>query len=187
MQNPLTILSTAVQMRAREMWMQSLQPHYETLAEREKLILQFAVLVLPVMVLIFAVLLPLHDEKQMLQQSIVVLQQKADAVKLLADKVQAEGVREGKSDGSVLSTVEALARQSNVRQSMTHIRPRPALDGRQALQLQMKHVAYADVLKFLELLGQQHLQIESAHIGLDDEAADAEANGLVQVQLTVTE
>lgn len=193
MQNPLSLVMQPIRLQLRELWVTHLQPRYDGLSARERLIVQFAVFVLPVMLLVFGVLLPLHDTKLAMQQELEKTITQANQVKVLAAQVESQGGSQvqDQASGNALALVEKLARQTKVREFMTHIRPRPALDGKQRLQLQMKAVQYIDVIQFLDALAQHHLNIDSASISADTQTDESGkqtlAQGLVQVNLMVSE
>ena len=183
MRNPLIQWTETGRVFIRSLWLTHGQPRYQVLSMREQRIVWFAALILPLMILMFGIILPLEDKKISLQKSTQALQRQLNIVQGLAERVKSQQGNANLQHGNLLGNVEKLARQSHVRQAMTHIRPRPVLDGHQRLQVQLKGARYSDVLVFLDLLAKQGLVIESANLQKNSDKLD----GLVQLQLTVME
>ena len=143
-------------------YIEPLQERYQQLQAREQWLLKVAAVVVPLLLLVFAVILPVMDQQQALKKSLAVLQQQADEAERLAHLLVKQGgakQRSGTAD-TLLSRVEQQARQSHVRNYMTRIKPQPSPTSKsRRLMLQMRAVPYDDLLRFVAALAAGHISI----------------------------
>lgn len=160
-----------------------LLPRYHGLQLSEQRMLILAAIILPLSVLIFAIMLPLHDRQLELNVEHQSLQQQLSEAEQLADRLSTSGAGQGSrtaESSSVMSLVEQLAREFSLRQYMTRIRPQPSLQGgNQRLVLQMKDAPYAACLKMLDAMARRGFQVISVRL----QAGQSE--GLVQLQMVI--
>ena len=159
-----------------------LLPYYQQLQPREQRLLLAAAVVLPLLLLIFGIMLPLHDRHQALQTQLAQAQQQAAEAMALANMLQSQGGQQAQvADGNLLTQVESLARATQVRSYMTRIKPQamPNSDS-ERLMLQMKDVPYAALLRFMH-------QLAAAHAGFDNvQIRRAEHSGVVQFRALIS-
>jgi len=152
-------------------------PYYQSLVEREKRVLLFAAVVLPIMVLVFAIILPLNDARHNKQLTLNALQQQVSEAESLVARLQEKGGVQGRE--SVISKVDQVARVSKVRQFMTRLRPQIGSNGGQRLLVQMRDVPYDKTVVFFEALSRAGLllmQVKLQH---------AELQGYIHVQAII--
>jgi len=168
------------QIRARAVLVSEVQPRYQQLAPRERRMVLAASVLLPLMVLWFGIMLPLHDRQQALLADLEVLQQQAEEAQYLATQAGKQGDG-GKAAQPVnlLASVEQLARQLQLREFMTRIRPQSAAGGGQRLMLELKNAPYEQVIRFSHALANENLELYSIKIQLGASA------GLVHVQAVI--
>ncbi len=171
----------AWQTRLRALFESVVLPRYQQLEMREQRLVLGAAILLPLMLLIFAVMLPIQDKQRALRSDLLALQHQAVEAQQLASSIRRQGVS-GKpaKTVNVLAAVERLARQFKLRQSMTRIRPQPVAEGRkQRLMLQMKNAPYEQVVRFTQALAAEHLGLSSIKI------QQGKSAGLVHVQAVI--
>jgi len=152
-------------------------PYYQGLAEREQRLLQVSEVVLPMLILVFAIVLPIHDawqSKQSVAQKLHVQVQEAES---LALRLQSQGNQP--QQGNLMTQVDQLARQAQVRTFMTRIRPQPAGDREQRLLLQMQDAPYQKVVDFFAMMAKNGIGLEQVKL------QKSEKNSYVHVQATV--
>jgi len=168
------------QIRARAVMVNEVQPRYQQLVPREQRLLLAAAVLLPLMVLWFGIVLPLHDRQQALQADLVVLQQQAGEAQYLATQAGKQGNGDKAAQPvNLLASVEQLARQLQLREFMTRIRPQPAAEGVQRLMLELKDAPYERVIRFSHALANENLELYSMKIQI------GAAGGLVHVQAVI--
>lgn len=153
------------------------QPYYQALAEREQRLLQVSAIVLPMLILVFAIILPVHDAwlaKKVEAQKLQVQVQEAER---LALRLQSQG--SVPQQGNLITQVDQLARQVQVRSFMTRIRPQPAADGQQRLLLQMKNAPYQKVVDFVAMMAKEGVSLVQVKL------QKSEKDGYVHVQATL--
>ncbi len=167
---------TVIQERLGKFWREVCQPWYAERSAQEQRLLWLAAVVLPLGMVIFGVLLPMHDRIEALKNTLPVLSQQAAEAEQLA-----AALKQGKTSalqGSLLSNIERMSNQAAVRTFMTHIRPESAASGQEQLMVQFKDVPYDKFIAFLYQLTEKGLNIVSARI----QAASA---GKVHVQMKI--
>jgi type II secretory pathway component PulM len=168
------------QAKANEWLEDALMPRYRQLASREKRLILFTAVLLPLMLLWFGLVSPLHDRKQSLLAEVIVLKQQAMVAQSLAGKISQQGnVGNAARPANLLASVERLARQLQLREYMTHIRPQPVVNGPQRLMLELKDAPYDRVLSFSHALALENLELDSIKIQFGSSA------GLVDVRTVI--
>jgi len=160
-------------------WLETVaKPYYQSLAIREQNTLCFAAILLPIMMIVFVIILPLHDAKQQRLGDLQILQQQALKAETLADFLQKKGpVNTVKS---TMAVVDAIAKKVKIQKFLTRMRPQLAgTKGKQRLLIQMRSAPYSKVVIFLQHLSEQGLSILSAKIQQDKQP------GLVHVQAVI--
>jgi len=152
-------------------------PYYQSLAERERRLLLFAAVVLSIMLLVFAIILPLNAARHGKELVLVSLQQQVYEAETLAERLQSQGGVQPR--GSVMSVVDQLARVAQVRQFMTRLRPQPSGNGGQRLLIQMRDAPYDKTILFFKALSKKHLSL------LQVKLQQAEQQGYVHVQAVI--
>jgi len=144
-----------------------LMPRYQQLERSEQKILLFAAIVLPLMIMIFGIMLPLQDKQHTLQQALHIAQSQAAEAKQLARYLNTHAKATTSKDNteSLLTTVERLARQSQVRSFISRIKPQTSPNAtQQHLMLRLKHVPYTAALRFIHALAEQQLNLKTMKI-----------------------
>jgi len=162
-------------------WIQAeLAPRYEQMEKREQRLVLTAACLLPVLLLVFLIIFPLQDRQKELRQSVTALQLQAMEADQLAQQLIASGGSKGTQPVNVLSSVERIARESKVRQYMTRIRPQSTPDARgQQLMVQLKNAPYQDIVRFVDALAREKLELNSMKIQAGESA------GLTHVQAVI--
>ncbi len=143
---------------------QQILPRYQQLESREQMIVLLAAIVLPVMIMIFGIILPLHDTQQALHKELRIVQSKAAEADRLASYLKKHGTvsESANSAESLLTTVERLARQTSVRRFIARIKPQSSPNTQQQqLMLRMKAVPYDAALRFIHALAERGLGLKS--------------------------
>ncbi|MDX8406663.1 MAG: type II secretion system protein GspM [Mariprofundus sp.] len=162
-------------------WLQAeLAPRYEQLERREQRLVVVATTLLPLMLLLFLVILPMQDRQIQLRHSVAALQLQAREASQLAAQLLASGGGKALQPVNVLSSVERIARQSNVRQYMTRIRPQNRPDNKgQFLMVQLKSAPYKDIVRFVDALAKAKLNLSSMKIKAAGSAGLAHAQAVI--------
>ncbi|MFQ5519240.1 MAG: type II secretion system protein GspM [Mariprofundus sp.] len=146
---------------ARTMFEEKVLPQYVQLEERDQRIVLAAVVLIPLLLLIFGIMLPLHDRQLALKGELKTMQSAAVEAERLADYLtkHAAGIKAGGGKSTtLLSTVDQLARQAKVRSHMTRIKPQmQGKQGQQRLLVQMKDAPYSATLRFIHALAAKGL------------------------------
>ena len=162
-------------------WLEKeLLPHYRQLASREQRMVLIAMILLPLMLVVFGIALPLKDKLIASKAELIIAQQEAAEAQYLAKHVGQN--RNGDKDSqpvNLLESVEKLARQLHLREFMTSIRPLPVVSGSQRLMFELKDAPYEQVMRFSHALTQEDLELISMKIQLGSSA------GLVHVQAII--
>ncbi len=130
-------------------------PRWQACSPRERMLLMAAAVLLPLAVLVFGVWLPLHDANRALRAQAADIERQAAEAERLAARIVAAGVRQGGghgaggAQGSLLATVERLARESGVRGAMSRIRPQPAARGERLL-VEFRDVPFDALVRFVD-------------------------------------
>jgi len=160
-----------------------LLPRYQQLEVREQRLLQVAAVVLPLMMLVFGMLMPLQDSQKDLRTRLAQVQvQATEADNLAQSLVKQGGVGKGAgvASGNLLTVVDQLARQSQVRRFMTRIKPNRTPDGHEQLMVRMKNAPYNATLRFIHALADRHLGLNALKL----QAADTP--GYIHVHAVIT-
>lgn len=142
-----------------------LLPRYQQLEEREQRVVLTAVLLLPLMIIVFGLILPLQEKQDALRSEVAALQiqaAEAERLALYLTEHAAELNASGGASESLLSTVERLARQTKVREFMTRIKPQPSLNsGEKQLMVSIKDAPYDAILRFIHALASHNIGLNS--------------------------
>lgn len=160
-----------------------LLPRYQQLESREQRMLLVAVVVLPLIFMVFGLLLPLQDRHQVLRAELVQVQAQATEAAGLAlylSQHADERKSAGAASGNLLAVVERMARQTQVRRFMTRIKPNTSPDGHEQLMVRMKDAPYDAMLRFIHALAGRHLGLKMLKL----QAADSP--GHVHVRAVIT-
>ena len=152
-------------------------PYYQSLAERERRIVLFTAVVLPMVLLVFAVILPLNDAHQNKQLTLHALQQQVIEAEGLAARLQGQGGVQ--THGSVMSVVDQVARATHVRQFMTRLRPQIGGNDGQRLLIQMRDAPYDKTMLFFRTLPEKGLSLIQVKL------QQAEHKGYIHVQAVI--
>jgi type II secretory pathway component PulM len=157
-----------------------LLPRYQRLQPREQRLLQVAAWLVPALVLVFGLILPLHDRVVRLRSDIGALAAQAGVANALADQLRLHGTR-APAAANPMSGIETAAQQTKVRGFITRIKPdlSPA-DGKQRLIVNLKAAPYADLVHFLGRLRAQGMRVARAKLYAIDQP------GLVDAELTLS-
>jgi len=150
---------------------------YSALQAREQRIVLIAVVLLPLMVIVFGFWLPLRDRVQALETGMPGFEAQLAEAQQLAARAGKNG---GKAvvRGDLLSVVEQQARAAKVRRFITRIKPMPGT-GHQRVLVQLRKARYADVVQFLANMASQG--VSSSRVKLTDVG---KRNGLVDVDVS---
>jgi len=167
-----------------DLWLKGeLLPRYQRLQYREQRLLLLTAILLPVVVIVFGLLLPLQEYKEGLVDEVKSVQQLALEAEQLALTLKQKALNGGDNDfrtGNLLSIVEQLARQTNVRRFMTRIQPHfLAANNDQQLKVKLKNVPYADAVRFTNELALMRLNLVRIKINA------GAGKGVVNLQLLV--
>ncbi len=138
--------------------------YYQHCAPREQKLLTFTLAVLPLVVVIFGLIMPVHDRIAELEQEEVVAQQQLFEAEGLALRLQ-ESLGSKGDRGDVLMTVEQASRELKIRQYITHMKPTASLSGKKSLMIQMKDLPYSGLIRFLDRMGQAGVALEKLKLG----------------------
>ena len=153
-----------VMARLREAWL----PRYQQLEPREQRMLLIAAVILPLMVLVFAVLMPLHDRQLSLQSELTAAKSDAKEAQSLA-KILTSRAASGQggtgSNGTLLTMVEQKARETGVRGYMTRLKPqRSPGGGHEQLMLQIRSAPYTATVKFFHAIAGMRAGVKSIEL-----------------------
>ncbi|OIO74701.1 MAG: hypothetical protein AUJ57_01815 [Zetaproteobacteria bacterium CG1_02_53_45] len=173
-------LADMIQLRFEE----HVLPRYQQLERREQRVVLAAVVLLPLIILVFGLMLPLKDRQEQLRaelQTVRTQVAEAERLALYLTEHAVELKASGGASQNLLGTVEQLARQTNVRSFMTRIKPQPSLNsGEQQLMLSIRDVPYDAVMRFIYALA-------SRNLGLNRLKFQATAApGIIHVQAVIT-
>jgi len=160
-----------------------LLPRYQQLDGREQRIVFVAAVILPLMLIVFGVLLPLQDRQEILRTELAQVQAQvaeAEGLAVYLNKHAAEQKGAGAGSGNLLSLVERMARQTQVRSYMTRIKPNNSPDGHEQLMVRMRDAPYDATLRFIHALASRHLGLNSLKL----QAADAPGHLHVRAVIT---
>lgn len=141
-------LAAGVRDRIERDWL----ARWHGLAERERRVLAAAAVLLPLMLLVFGVLLPLHDAHRRLQADAAAMERMAVEAERLAERILARGDAATAPRRNLMAMVESLARETGVRAAMSRIRPQPAAGGGQRLLVEFRDAPYAALVRFVDRL-----------------------------------
>jgi len=154
-----------LQQKANQAWEKKLAPRYHALNESEQRIIRLAAITLPIIILVFGILLPVSDKNAQLHDEVATLSSQALEATRLANQL-ASNPQAGNqaAQGSLLSQVDKLARQTGVRTFTTKLRPQQIMGKKERLQMQIKDVPYSKIVTFLVALEKNHLPIHQIKI-----------------------
>ncbi len=135
---------------------------YSGLSSRDKVLVKSVSIFLLLFVLLFGLLFPQQKKVDQLQNAIRELSLQAKEAELLASTLQKQDVRKGAKQ-PLLASVEKYANQTNVRSSITHIKPM-ALNGEKGLSVRMRDVSYSRLISFLEKLAHSRIAVIHSRI-----------------------
>jgi len=160
-----------------------LLPRYQQLENREQRIVLVAGVLLPLIFIVFGLLLPLQDRQQTLRAELVRIQTQANEAATLAlylNKHAAERKGTGTASENLLTVVERMARQTQVRRFMTRIKPNTSPDGHEQLLVRMKNAPYDATLRFIHALASHQLGLNTLKLQA------AQAPGHIHVRAIIT-
>lgn len=137
-------------------WQDHVLVYIQRLQPSEQRTLKWGVLGLVVVVVVFGMVLPLRDAKQSLQLNVKVFAKDAAQAQSLAARLQSQSVPT--FTGDAMSTLDALAKEHDVRQFLTHIRPQPREGNQKYFIFQLRDVPFVDALKMLQAVQSTGLQ-----------------------------
>jgi len=140
-----------------------LLPRYQQLESREQRLVLIAAVLLPLMLIVFGWLLPLQDRQKTLRAELVQVQAQAAEAEEMARYLQlhaAEKKGAGAVSENLLSMVDRMARQTQVRSFMTRIKPSQSPGGHERLMVSMKDAPYDATLRFIHALATRHLGLK---------------------------
>jgi type II secretory pathway component PulM len=140
----------------QQFWQQHALTYYQSLAEREQRLVLFAVMTVPLMILIFGILLPINDDLHAKQKSLMTLQHQVQKAESLANTILQQGVKE--AHGSIMTVVDQQARVQKVRPFITSLRPQLGGD-KPRLWIKMQQAPYLSSVHFYQALAKQNIQI----------------------------
>jgi len=156
--------------------MERIRIWFESLAGREQRLVLFAAIAVPVLILIFGIWLPLQDRAEMLRQERGQLESQLKEAEILAASLEQSPKRN--IQGSLLATLDSLARQAGIRQQVTQLRPQVVMGGSgEKVLVQIKDTPFDILARFLSLLGREG-------VGLERIAISASSGGKVNVRIT---
>jgi len=160
-----------------------LLPRYRGLQGPEQRIVKVAAVVLPLMILLFGIMLPLHDRQLELLAAQQSLQLQATEAEQLAQRLVEAGPSQrggGAGKASAMTLVEQLARQFKLREYMTRIRPQPSPHGGQKqLMVQLQEAPYAGCIQLIDALARKGGDLVSIRMKAGKEA------GFVNLQMVI--
>ncbi|RLL50171.1 hypothetical protein D8Y20_12100 [Mariprofundus sp. EBB-1] len=162
---------------------EQLLPRYQQLENREQKLVLIATIALPLIIIVFGVMIPLHDRQLTLQKELSIATNQAAKANQLASYLTAHAtdLKANNNTESLLSLVDQLARQTNIRTFMTRIKPLTSLNGgSQKLMLSIKNVPYDSMLRFIHALAKRDLGLKQLKF------QTAGKPGYVHVQAIVT-
>jgi len=162
--------------RITGVWRGMLVPYCERLAPRERQLLLAAAVILPLLVYLFAFLLPMHDKAERLQRDLPGLAAQLAEAEQLSDQLQRHGTQT--MAGDLLHVVEAAAAATEVRDSISRMKPQDGDNGRQTLLVSLRKVPYPQLVRFLAALGDKG-------VGLDEARLMKSGNGVLDVELVL--
>jgi len=148
----------------RQRFEDTVLPRYQQLESREQRMVLIAMVLLPLMLIVFGWLLPLQDRQKVLHAELTQLEKQAiEAEKLALYLNQHASEQKGgaASNENLLTVVDRLARQTQVRNFMTRIKPNTSPDGHEQLMVRMKDAPYDATLRFIHTLAGHHLDLDT--------------------------
>jgi len=143
---------------------QELLPRYQQLDNREQRLVLTAAALLPVIIMVFGLMLPLKDRQNALQKDLVAAQAQAVEAERMAQYLleHAAERQTGGASENMMTIVERIARQTNVRSFMTRIKPQISPDGGESrLMISMRNVPYDAILRFIHAIAKRNLGLNS--------------------------
>jgi len=137
----------------KQYWM----PYYQSLTIREKWVVRFAAVCIPLILFFFLLILPLHDAQSNKLSAMQTLQTQALEAESLALRLRSGNNRQVSE--SIMTIVDQVARQVKVRKFITRLRPKMGLGKKQRLLIQMRHAPYAQTVQFLARLSKLGLEL----------------------------
>lgn len=165
--------------RVRPLVEEQVLPRYQALSHRDQRMLMLLAVFLAITLPLFGMILPLHDKLQATKQQVAGLKLQAADAEQLAMRLQ-QGVKAGAGGGSVMATVDRIARSSGVRQFMTRIRPQNAMGDGETLMVNMKDAPYKESISFLSSLAEAGLELTELKLQA------AEAAGHIHFQAVIS-
>jgi len=153
----------ALKQSMNQLFEEQLLPRYQQLEAREQKIVLAASLLLPLMFILFGLILPLQDRQIALQKELNLAQIDSNKAESMASYLirHAADPKSNNATENLLTAVERLARQTNVRSFITRIKPQTSPDGgTQQLMLHFKNAPYDAVLRFVHTLAKQNLGLK---------------------------
>ncbi|MDQ6968866.1 MAG: type II secretion system protein GspM [Mariprofundaceae bacterium] len=156
---------------------QKILPYYQGLMEREKRLALGAAVILPLMLLIFAIILPLQDARMQKQGTLAELKLQVQEAEALAVQLQKQG--SSVKPANSMTLVDQIARQVKVREFMTRLRPQMGQGSKQRLLIQLRDAPYDKSVRFFDALSKQGLTLLQAKF------QQAKQAGYIHVQAVV--
>ncbi|MBF0281621.1 MAG: type II secretion system protein M [Zetaproteobacteria bacterium] len=136
--------------KLQQQWRNRVEVPFHGLQPREQRIVVGAALLLPLLLFVFGVILPLHDDEIALQQRLMVLETQAEEATMLAAQLAGRAAQE-RFHGDTMGEIDRLAKAHGIRQYLTHIRPQNDGSHPQFI-FQMRDVPYAKVMPMLQAI-----------------------------------
>ncbi|MDX8388813.1 MAG: type II secretion system protein GspM [Ghiorsea sp.] len=162
----LTHQWSELQQKVWKLWESKLAPRYDALDEREQKTVRIAAVILPIILFIFGIALPILDKNNALKEEVISLSTQVQEAKNLAQVLSVNPVQQNKAGitDNILTRVDKIARQTDVRSFMTRLRPQQVMGNKQRVQTQIKDVPYRKLTAFLSAIETHHLSISQLKI-----------------------
>jgi len=168
-----------IRLKLESAWVEKIAPRYDALQESEQRTVKIAIIVLPLVLIIFGIALPILDANKALHHDITQLSTQVAEANHLADILESKpDTQININNNNILSNVDKLARQAGVRAYMTRLRPQQIMGGGQRVQTQIKNVPYQKLTRFLTTL-------EKSGYNLTRLKIQASGTGLVHMQASI--
>ena len=146
--------------KAVQIWESTLAPRYNALEESEQRILRIAAIALPLILFVFGLLLPVADNNKALRVGLASIASQAAQADHLADILAANPAgNNADTQGTPLTRVDKIARQTDIHSFMTKLRPQPGIGNDVGLQIQLKEAPYPKVTTFISTLERSGLAV----------------------------
>ena len=152
-------------------------PYYQSLSKREKYVLWFASVFLPLVLFINMVVLPLNHAKQQRHQSLLVLQEQVQKAEQMAETLQKK--KPLHISKLPMTIVADVARQLQIQQFIKRMKPQLSNQKKQRLLIQMRSMPYRKAVLFLNALSKQGLLL--LHVNMQKDKLP----GLVHLQMII--